>query len=539
MEGAVSSQMDRLARRLARTEPEIARSTSAPLWSIDDAFEGAARALGAPVSRRRAVTLLGGAVMAGSLLRPSRADAQNCYPGGPKVCSNPKGARVCVSSDLQCCSNDNCAIACPYRWRDCESPANCADTARMCSDPTAPDYDKSRTKFCSQRVPVTNGCVAGGTSLSVRGWCCGATQECGTEFGTCECPPARQCGGDCCTKDQECVRIGLIAGRTCLDKCPKNWHHDGYDCVCDKGRTCGVRCCPEGTICEGSGCVKPREPDKLPSLWDAFGNFGDMANQSAGSHGGGPRAQLRSAQATDPVAAALLALAAVNALGVAAGGAFADNRIDGAYRRRVAAPRPSAPQITSGSGLDPAAARALEKLLAAEAKGFALTLAAGKALARARGATAAHNVGAARKQVLASAGFAAAAARALRPVPSLRKNALAALRSTGAAEVVATPEEVLALQAEVRLSGVPPALRNQLRRLGVRGSDLAPVRAALLAGSSGGPALIGPLADPARTRNLQAITAELARYSKSARRSPISRTRGKPKRFRPRAGQEV
>jgi hypothetical protein len=61
----------------------------------------------------------------------------------------------------------------------------------------------------------------------------------------------------------------------------------------------------------------------------------------------------------------------------------------------------------------------------------------------------------------------------------------------------------------------------------------------LLASSNGGPTLIEPLADPARTRNLQAIRTELARYSKSARRSPISRTRGKPKRFRPRASQEV
>jgi hypothetical protein len=524
----MSDKIDRLARRLARTEPEISRS-----------FDGAARALSAPITRRRAVTLIGGAVMAGSLLRPGRAAAQNCWPGGPKICTNPKGARVCVADNLQCCSNDNCAIACPYPWRDCEAPANCADTARMCSDPSAPDYAKGRTKFCSQRVAVTNGCVAGGTSMSVRGWCCEATQECGTEFGSCECPESRKCSDRCCKKDEECVRIGLLAGRTCLEKCPKDFHHDGYDCVCDKGRTCGVRCCPEGTTCEGSRCVKPKEPEKFPSLWDAFGNFGDVANQSAGAHGGGPRSQLRAAQTTGPVGAALLALAAVNAQGVAAGSAFAGSHVDRAYRRNVVAAMPKVPRISSGAGLDPSAARALEALLAAEAKGFALTHASAKALARARGAVARHDSRAGRKQVLAAAGFAVGAARALRPVPALRKRALAALRSTGAAEVTVTPEQVITLQAEVRLSGVPPALRNQLRRLGIRGRDLAPVRAALLAGSSGGPTLIEPLADPARTRNLQAIATELARYSKSARRAPISRTRGKPKRFRPRTSQEV
>jgi hypothetical protein len=409
----------------------------------------------------------------------------------------------------------------------------------MCRDPSMPDYDKARTKFCSQRVAVTNGCVTGGTSMSVRGWCCETNKECGTEFGSCECPQSRKCSDACCKKDEECVRIGLFAGRTCLEKCPKDFHHDGYDCVCDKGNTCGVRCCPEGTACEGSRCVKPKEPDKFPSLWDAFGNFGDVANQSAGAHGGGPRSQLRTAQATGPVAAALLALAAVNAQGVAAGSAFASSHVDRSYRGRVVAARPKAPQISSGPGLDPPAARALELLLAAEAKGFAFTHASAKALARARGAIARHDSRAARKQVAAAAGFAAAAAKALRPVPVLRKRALAALRSSGAAEVTVTPDQVLALQAEVRVSGVPPALRDQLRRLGIRGKDLAPVRAALLASSNGGPTLIEPLADPARTRNLQAIRTELARYSKSARRSPISRTRGKPKRFRPRASQEV
>ena len=287
-------------------------------------------------------------------------------------------------------------------------------------------------------------------------------------------------------------------------------------------------------MCDQNRCVKPSEPKKLPSLWDAFTGFGDMANQSAGAHGGGPRSQFLAAQAADPVAAALLALAAVNAQGIAAGRAFADRPVDRDYRRRVVAGRPSAPRISSGAGLDPLAARALEALLAAEAKGFALTIASGTALARARGALARHNTKAARKQVLASAGFAAGAARALRPVPSLRKRALAALRSTGAAEVVASSEEMLALQAEVRVAGVPPALRNHLRRLGIRGGDLAPVRAALLAGSGGGPALIEPLADPARTRNLQSIATELARYSKSARRTPISRTRGLPRRYTPR-----
>jgi hypothetical protein len=508
-------RVDRLARRLARTEPEISRS---------GAFDGIARAL---VTRRRAVALAGAAIATGSVLRPGSARAQNCFPGGPKICTNPKGARVCVPDNLQCCSNDNCAIACPYPWRDCAAPANCADTPRMCTDRTAPGYEKGNTKFCSQLVPVTNGCVAGGTSISRRGWCCGATEVCGAEFGKCVCP--KRCGSKCCEEDQECVN-GF-----CKPKCLPGWHYQGDSCVCDSGQTCGVRCCPEGSQCMGSTCVRPRESEEVPGIFDAFGNFFDTANQSSAQHGGGPRIQsIFAAQATGPVGGALLGLAAVNAQGVAAGAAFGDRHVDRSYKRKVVAPRPSAPRVPAGVGLDPSAAKAVETLLAAEANGFALVLASATALARARGAIARRDLRAARKQTLAAAGFAGKAARALRPVPGLRASALSALSSTGATEVVATPDQVIALQAEVRAGGVPADLRDQLRRLGIRGADLKPVRAALLAGSTGGPALIAPLADAARTRNLRSMATELARFSRSARRAPISRSRGLPNRYRPR-----
>jgi hypothetical protein len=193
------------------------------------------------------------------------------------------------------------------------------------------------------------------------------------------------------------------------------------------------------------------------------------------------------------------------------------------------------PRIASGDGIEPRAARALEALLAAEAKGFAQALACATALARARGATRAGDFKAVRRQVLAAAGFAGAAARALRPVPSLRAKALAALQSTGAVEVVATPADVLALQTDVRAGGVPADLKAALGRLGVRGGNLAGVRDALLATSPGGPVLIAPLADPARTQNLKAMRAELARYSRAARRSPLARARGGPRTIRSRA----
>lgn len=518
--------VDKLARRLAESDPQIYSDAR-----VDAAFDGVARALGAPVTRRRAVALIGAAVAAGSLLRPGRAQAQNCWPGGPKICEQ-NGRRVCVSNDLACCSNDNCAIACPYPWRVCEAPANCADTASMCTHPDGPGLAQGKTKFCSKRVAVTNGCVDGGTSMSIRGWCCAPTEACGQELDECLC--LNPCGDDCCKKGEQCVDLGLLQGKACKPPCPKGFHYEGSSCVCDKGQTCGLRCCPAGQVCDGNTCVKPSESDKLPGLFDSFKNFSDVANQSSATHGGGGRMQrLFVAQASGPEAAALRALAAVNAQGVVAGSAFATRSVDRSFRRKVVAARPARLRMPAGAGLDAESARALEALVAAESKGFALAIASATALARSRGALRARNKRAARKQALAAASFADKAARALRAVPALRAKAAAALKAGGTTEVVTTPEQVLALQTEVRATGLPAELRDALRRLGVRGDQLGSVRDALLLETTGGPALIGPLTDPARTRNLKAIASELARFSKSARRRPIKRTRGMPKRVPP------
>lgn len=538
---AGEDRVDRLARRLALADRDIVAGGAPSAPDIESAFDGVARVLVTPMTRRRAVMAVGGAIVAGSLLRPGRAHAQGqCPSGGPNVCTSPAGnglvRRVCVPANLACCSNENCAIACPYPWRVCEAPAVCSDTAAMCRDTTNPDYDVAKTKFCSQRVSVTNGCVASGSSIATRGWCCKTTELCGTEFGDCLC--ATPCGSDCCKKGEECVNPGILSSKVCLPACRKGWHHDGFDCVCDSGQTCGTKCCPAGTECgSGSTCVKPAPPKSLPSIWDAFQGFGDTASQSAGSHGGGGsrqalRLRLAGAAATGPVNGALLALAAVNAQGAAAGSAWSDEHVDRNYRRKVVAAKPSAPGIAPGVGLDIRAAKALEALLAAESKGFALAFASATALARARGANRRHDLKAARRQVLAAAGFAEKASKALHGVPALRASAAAALTATGATEVVVSAAEVQGLQATVRSSGVPADLRDELRSLGIRGADLTRVRDAMLVTSMGGPTLIAPLADPARTKNLRALSAELAKFAKAARRRPISTSPGAPRKYR-------
>src|SRR5262249_15761845 len=157
-----------------------------------------------------------------------------------------------------------------------------------------------------------NGCVSGGMSLSLRGWCCKPRETCGTEFGTCTCNVS--CGDDCCASNQECVSLGLFRGQRCMDKCRPGWHHDGPQCVCDSGQTCGLRWWPEGSVCVGSTCAAPPKSDNLFDLFDGLKGFGDSIDQTAASRGNGHAGDARVAAGT-PVDAALLALAAVNAQG--------------------------------------------------------------------------------------------------------------------------------------------------------------------------------------------------------------------------------
>jgi hypothetical protein len=231
------------------------------------------------------------------------------------------------------------------------------------------------------------------------------------------------------------------------------------------------------------------------------------------------------------VSAALFALGAVSVQGATAATAFNDDHVDSAYRRRVVAARPSPPPINPGTGLDPRAATALRALVAAEANAFAQLLASATALARARGALHHHDLSSARKQVRAAGSFAGKAAKLLRGVPALRATAAAALVATGAAEVTATSGQLASLQLAVR-HGFPADLRSALARLGVQGQDLGRARQTLEASASGGPALIAPLTDAARSNNIRAIASGLSKFASSARRQPITHSRPGPKRFK-------
>src|SRR4051794_28328622 len=369
-------RLDRWARRLAEPDSELIHSHrgrgSAEGESV---FDGVARTLAAPVTRRRAVGLIGGAAVAVSLLRPRRARA-DCYPGGPQTCTAAGGAKVCVPADYTCCSNDKCAIAC-RSYQGCESAGICGDTAKLCNTPRGREEggisDAFRTKFCHAVLPKTGSRTCGqpDSVMATFGWCCRPNDDCvllaDNAYGSCNCPPddqgrgPRDCGEQCCPKGQICVSTGnfISSQQHCKPPCIKGRHYDGDgNCVCDSGSACGLNgCCPEGKVCQGTRCVSPTETsDRFKDFSNSFKGFfgGDSGGQSAGSSGGGsylklgrgrmPSGRAAAGPGSTPVRSALLLLAAVNAQGAAAALAINDPTADRSFRRRVVAAKPKLPK---------------------------------------------------------------------------------------------------------------------------------------------------------------------------------------------------
>lgn len=476
--------------------------------------------------RRVAVVLAVGAVVGPLMAPPSRAAVPpNCGGDAPKACNHPLGpGGLCVPASWECCNTRKCAMACTASWKRCMNGgtefATCEATAGMCT--TEAGGDPAKPKFCEELV-MTTGSQTCGQPASIAGnigWCCRAGELCGEHFPDCLC--STPCGSTCCTPEQECD------DGACRDACPSGQHHVGLSpaCVCDSNNAppCGIgnsaQCCARGATCQRNVCIRSNEPEDADTNF--LQNMHNLINQAAETSGGrhvGPR--FTAASLLGPIGTALLDLAAVNGLRTAAGRAFGDRPVDPAYHLKVVAARPRLPKLASGPGLDARAAKALDKLLAAQANAFAQALGAARSLARARGALAQADLKQASKQVRAATRFAERAAKALRGVPRLRAKAVARLTSGGATEVNASAAAVTALQASVESSGVPPDLAALLQALGADSDDLARVREALLVASPGGPALIAPLADASDAEALKSMARELGRFARSARRNPI------------------
>jgi len=537
--------VDDLGRALARRESRRTalgsglRAGARPLAGPPRAtrIDTVSRALAGPISRRRAIGVISGTLVAGGALRPGFAGAvgYDCSGKTPQKCANPGGAQVCVGTDWACCSNTLCAAACPP-WQFCaDGGAACEDNALMCYAKGA-GADGKHTHFCSLKLPDPGDYCNDYQPRTVKhGWCCLPGEQCSkTKFGECKCT-GENCDDLCCEAGYGCQRNRFSANE-CVKLCNNGSRRCGTECCGGQTHCAGDHCeCTPPSVSCGTGCCNPKKTADQPKVQpSALENFINTIRQTSSSHGGsGHRSASRSPARQAAVAAgpgaALGALAAVNAQGGAALGAFTDGHHDSAFKRKVTAARPSLARLRAAPGLDAGSASKLNALLAAEARAYAAAAAGATALARARAARTKNDRARARTQLLASARFADQAARALKSVPALRAAAVTALRAGGTAEVLVTADQVSTLQAGVRRGGVPADLRAVLAGLGVRGSaDLAHVRAGLVSDvisvdSIAGPALIAPLADPARAKLVRTTSSELARYAAKARKHPIAR----------------
>ena len=486
-----------------------------------------ARALALPMPRRRAIGLISGALLAGGAWRPGRARAQTCAGDTPKTCQHPGGAKTCVPSDYECCTTEKCARAC-RGYQRCTG-LSCSDTPKLCGHPEGNYPNGNRPKFCSVSATASNYCTDYQPQAITIGWCCRAGEVCGSQQLDCVCR-GTVCGEHLCCEPGEVCETNFFGTRTgCVKKCDDGKAIcQGICCKGDLVCTPDGCACPGGTVQRGIGnCVAPKEDPGDPP-WNPLRNFLNMMSASGAAHGGSSRLVIaRPAQSgSSALDAALVALAAVNGQAAAAQLAFGGGKRDPAFRRKVVVARVRAPTVAAGAGLDTTSAAAINKMLAAEAKAYALMAASAKALWRARAAKARGQRAFAKAQLRASSKFAGQAASALRRVPALRTAAANALTAGGVAEVTPTEDQVRGFLAIVKSSGIPAYLRPALGALGVTGADLKRVRSGLLdqtVTSGLAPALIAPLKDPEQAKEIKLLISRLSKYSTRARRHPIAR----------------
>jgi hypothetical protein len=369
--------------------------------------------------------------------------------------------------------------------------------------------------------PSSENCCGDGCCLGVcckRGgeaWCCEDTNICSGIPGFCGCPQAQRCGDLCCEAGSVCCRVSL-AGELI-------------------GRHIAVgryTCCSPGLEKELRDALeKLLHLEPLP-LW---GEAASASGQASDTLDLPMQRQRAGAAASVGAADAVIALGAVETVGVLATGRLRSGPPDAHYRQPVKAREPALAPVAPGPGLDAAAAQALNKLLAAEARAWSLLNAAAASYARSLGAIRARDVRAARSQARAYGQFAGKAAKALRSVPRLRAAAVAALQSGRTPEVTITARQVADFQVSVRSRGLPADLRARLIQLGLGHVEQRKVGRLIVGTQServAGDVLIAPLADASRSAALAKLAKLLARQATSSRERPITVSKRRPRNVR-------
>lgn len=161
-EKAVSEQrLTRVARRLsARSSDMIYRSPTGVSAPVESVIDGLARSLAAPVSRRRAVAVIGGSMLVGTMLRPGRCTGDRGVPG--RRAAHVHQSRECA--DL--CSGESGvlqqrAVRCGLRRAVAVLPGGtCQDTPRLCTK-VIPAFTPELPEYCSLIVDVTGSQTCG------------------------------------------------------------------------------------------------------------------------------------------------------------------------------------------------------------------------------------------------------------------------------------------------------------------------------------------------------------------------------------------
>jgi hypothetical protein len=239
---------------------------------MTDFLDELARSMAKPLPRRRALRLLGGAVVAATVpgLATRKAHAASrfhrCEPEGGRLCEcNCKGEvcqRICCTPkemyDCKCGTvaegaGCKCIRPCGSASACCKAGEHCGNAKKSlcckngeqgCGEKCCERFQKcasSRRSFCCDvtETPcltkkIANCCTRGETCCN--GGCCTRNQTC--RGGECECKPGTsrgRCGGDCChpTRDKCCP------GRSSLEK----------HCVRKDRECCGPSSCPPGATC--------------------------------------------------------------------------------------------------------------------------------------------------------------------------------------------------------------------------------------------------------------------------------------------------
>lgn len=176
----------------------------------------------------------------------AQCTAQRICPPGSTKCGNDccEPYENCVGGRCEC--NERCGSKC------CEEGASCASEARSLCCPKKWKVCVAGTAGAVKCCPPRETCCMKFGRASAQ--CCGEEQTCDTGTGTCQCKKGKvACGTECCDPAKEtCAQGKSSQGKPIKKCCPKGKTMCGGAC-CGTDRCCktenGDVCCPKDATC--------------------------------------------------------------------------------------------------------------------------------------------------------------------------------------------------------------------------------------------------------------------------------------------------